>query len=149
MSFKSLYSIKKETDVTQGITPLKCETSLGHSETFRNVCKAPSVGDAALCWCWFKAGAQDPTLPSTRAVFAGHAPLPGGADVFVHRSQDDNMSCRELASVPLCLSLASVTSQVYPSPAVLLRPCETITAGCAKYFPRFCPGLPPATSHWS
>lgn len=63
MSFKSLYSIKKETDVTQGITPLKCETSLGHSETFRNVCKAPSVGDAALCWCWFKACAQDPTSP--------------------------------------------------------------------------------------
>lgn len=83
MSFKSLYSINKETDVTQGVIPLKCETSFGISETFRNVCKASNVGDAAVCWCWFKAGAQDPTSLSTRAVFAGHASVPGGADMYL------------------------------------------------------------------
>lgn len=124
MSLKSLYSIKKEIDVSQGLIPLKCKTSLGCSVTavlgnltFRNVCKAPSIGDAALCWCWSKRCCQSrcprPHFLSARAVFAGHAPVPDGAwHVFVHRSQMTTWAARELASVPLCLSLASVTSQV-------------------------------------
>lgn len=108
MSFKSLYSIKKNPDVTLGVIPVKCKTPLGHSvtavlgnTTISNGCKAPSIGDAALCWCWFKA--QKPTSPSARAVFAGHTPVPGGAwHVFVQRSQDDNMSCQKIG---LCHSV--------------------------------------------
>lgn len=75
-------------------------TAVLSNVTFRNVCSAPSIGDAALCWCWFKAGAQSATSPSTRAVFAGHAPVPGGAWHVFQGSQDDKMSCQKIG---LCL----------------------------------------------
>lgn len=115
-NLRAFIQLRKETDVTQGVIPLKCKTSLGCSVTagldnviFRNVCKASSIGHAALCWCWLKAGAQDPTSPSARAVFAGHAQCQVVPDVFVHRSQDDNISCQRIGLCPSVPGISHVT----------------------------------------
>lgn len=116
MSFKSLYSIQKETSVTQGITPLKRKTPSGRyvtavlgNMTFRNLCKASCIGDAASLLMPVqtllpKQLPETPHLPpatltSARAVFTGYAPVPGGAwHMLGHaggKSRDDNMSCPE------------------------------------------------------
>lgn len=96
MSFKSLYPIQKETNVTQGIIPLKCKrssacyvTAVISNVTFTNYCKAPSTGDAASLMMLVqillpkqlpKTSTSPPASPtSARVVFTGHAPVPGGA----------------------------------------------------------------------
>jgi len=51
---------------------------------FRNLCKAPSVGDTVSLLMLVqtllpKQLPETPTLTSVRAVFTGHAPVAGGA----------------------------------------------------------------------
>lgn len=58
-------------------------------------------------------------------------------DMFFRGPRITKWAARKSASLSLCVSQTSVTSQVSPSPDVLPHPWETITAGCAKYFPRF------------
>ena len=112
MSFKSFYSIQKETNVTQGIIPLKCKTSSGcyvtaelGNVTFRNLCKAPSVGDAASLLTLVRT-LLPKQLPETPTFPQPPSPVPGQCllvtqqcqvvyDTFVHKSRDDNISCPE------------------------------------------------------
>lgn len=158
MSFKSLYSIQKETNVTQGINSLKYMTSSGcymtavlGNVTFRNLCKALQVLVQTLLPKQLpKTPTSRPaTLTSATLVFTGHTPVPGGAwHMLGHvggKSRDDDMSHTE--NCPLSLSLASVTLQVPCPPAVPLHPCGTITSGCATSFLSFCPWLPPAARY--
>lgn len=170
MSFRSLYLIQKETSVTQGITPLNCKTSSGRCVTaalgkltFRNLCKSPSIGNTASADAGSntaaKAAAQDPhfpppTLTRARAVFTGHAPVTDGAwHMLGHaggKSRDDNMSCPE--NWPLSLPAWSWHQSRCRFPLLQLfcyLPCETITSGCATFFPSFCPWLSPAARYGS
>lgn len=160
MSFRSLSSIDKETDVTQDNSP-ELQDNLDHlcdCNTLQcDLCESlmhPALVMLLLCWCWFKHCNQSscprptPHLPQTTD---SHSHQCQGCDYWSHTSARCFMTCIgscwwpepgwqhvlpiELISVPPCLNVVLSHVACSPSSSCSATHLKAITTGYATNSP--------------